>query len=147
MIDELEAEQDKLLKEKKSLEGDFHDAHEVGKELTAKIAAEQKRAAEAARKAEEERKRKAAAAAAAAASSSHHQVAEVLHRLSQAVHGQSQHPEPTHPHSDGGRTRFTERKDSIAGRISPTRPVPQSMLQGMASFHMQVQWVPMGMSS
>ena len=70
LIDELEAEQDKLLKEKKSLEDEFHDAHEVGKELTAKIAAEQKRAAEAARKAEEERKRKAAAAAAASSSSS-----------------------------------------------------------------------------
>ena len=147
LIDELEAEQAKLLKEKKSLEGEFHAAHEVGKELTAKIAAEQKRAAEAARKAEEERKRKAAAAA-AARHHRHHQVAEVLlHRLSQAEHGQSQHRELTHPHLDGGRTRFTERKDSIAGRISPTRPVPRSMLQGMASFHMQVRWVPMGMSS
>ncbi|MFC5588707.1 murein hydrolase activator EnvC family protein [Sporosarcina soli] len=64
LVDELEAEQEKLVSEQKSLEEEFHDAHEVGKELTNKIAAEQKRAAEAARKAEEERKRKAAAAAA-----------------------------------------------------------------------------------
>ncbi|KXH79746.1 murein hydrolase activator EnvC [Sporosarcina sp. HYO08] len=68
LIDSLEAEQAKLLKEKSSLEKEFHEAYEVSKELQAKISAEQQRLAEIAREAE--RKRKAAAAAAAAAKKS-----------------------------------------------------------------------------
>ena len=66
MIDQLEAEQERLSREKKQMEVDYHEAIEVDAKLEKKIIAEQKRIAEIARK-EAERKRKAAAAAAAKA--------------------------------------------------------------------------------
>ncbi|WP_336822060.1 peptidoglycan DD-metalloendopeptidase family protein [Sporosarcina sp. USHLN248] len=65
LIDELEAEQEKLANEKKVLEEEFHETVEIEAELEKKIIAEQKRAAEVARR-EAERKRKEREAAAAA---------------------------------------------------------------------------------
>lgn len=56
LIDELEAEQAKLTSEKKLLQKEYSEYVEVGKDLAAKIEAEQKRQAEAARKLEEQRK-------------------------------------------------------------------------------------------
>ena len=58
VIDQLEAEQERLSREKKQMEVDYHEAIEVDAELEKKIIAEQKRIAEIARK-EAERKRKA----------------------------------------------------------------------------------------
>ncbi|WP_438316209.1 murein hydrolase activator EnvC family protein [Sporosarcina sp. FA9] len=66
LVSQLEVEQSKLKTEKSNLEEDYHEAHELSKEVEQEIVAEQKRLAEVARKAAEEKKRKAAAAAAAA---------------------------------------------------------------------------------
>jgi murein DD-endopeptidase MepM/ murein hydrolase activator NlpD len=63
LIDELEAEQQRLASEKEQLEGDLHEAHEISKELENKIVSEQKRIAEIARQAEIARKAAAAKAA------------------------------------------------------------------------------------
>ncbi len=72
LIDQLEAEQQKLANEKEKLEVDLHETYEVSKDLEAKILTEQKRIAEIARQAEiarkAEAKRRAAEAAAKAAS-------------------------------------------------------------------------------
>lgn len=69
LIDQLEAEQQKLANEKEKLEVDLHETYEVSKNLETKIITEQKRIAEIARQAEiarkVEAKRKAAADAAA----------------------------------------------------------------------------------
>ncbi len=65
VIDQLEAEQERLSREKKQMEVDYHEAIEVDAKLEKEIIAEGKRIAEIARK-EAERKRKAAAAAAKA---------------------------------------------------------------------------------
>ncbi len=77
LVNKLEAEQKKLGKEKKKLEKEYHEAHEVSKEVEQAIAAEEARIAELARqaeiarkKAEEEARKKAAAAAAQKASAS-----------------------------------------------------------------------------
>jgi murein DD-endopeptidase MepM/ murein hydrolase activator NlpD len=71
LIDQLEAEQQKLASEKNQLEADLHEAYEVSEEIAGKIAAEQNRLAEIARQAEiarkAEEKRKAPAAASAGA--------------------------------------------------------------------------------
>ena len=57
IIDQLEAEEERLSKEKKQVEDEFHETVEIGADLEKKVIAEQKRAAEIARR-EEERKRK-----------------------------------------------------------------------------------------
>jgi murein DD-endopeptidase MepM/ murein hydrolase activator NlpD len=61
LVDELEAEQERLKGDKQLLEEQYSEALNVSKELEAEIAAEQKRIAEIARKQAEEAKRKAAA--------------------------------------------------------------------------------------
>ncbi|WP_255550495.1 M23 family metallopeptidase [Sporosarcina sp. E16_3] len=63
LIDQLEAEQQKLANEKEKLEVDLHETYEVSKDLEAKIVTEQKRIAEIARQAEIARKAAAAQAA------------------------------------------------------------------------------------
>jgi peptidoglycan hydrolase CwlO-like protein len=77
LVSELEAEQKKLGKEKQKLEKEYHEAHEISKEVEQAIIAEEARIAELARqaeiarkKAEEEQRQKAAAAAAQKASAS-----------------------------------------------------------------------------
>ena len=57
-MNELEAEQKKLGQEKKKLENEYHEAHEVSKEIEQAIVAEQKRQAEIAKKLAEEKERK-----------------------------------------------------------------------------------------
>ena len=145
LIDELEAEQDKLLNEKKSLEVEFHDAHEVGKELTAKIAAEQKRAAEAARKAEEERKRKAAAAAAV--------VIIIRWRWRCCTSCLKRYMDKAGIWNLHIRIWMADapdlRNEKTASRSGYRQLDRYARLccRVTASFHMQVRWVPMGMSS
>jgi len=60
LVDQLEAEQEKLQKEQQSLEDHFDNVVELSKDVEARIVAEQKRLAEIARKAEQERKKRAA---------------------------------------------------------------------------------------
>ncbi|QUW24070.1 peptidoglycan DD-metalloendopeptidase family protein [Sporosarcina sp. Marseille-Q4063] len=73
LVSELEAEQKKLGQEKQKLEKEYHEAHEISKEVEQAIVAEEARIAELARQAEiarkkaEEAERKKAAAAAEAA--------------------------------------------------------------------------------
>ncbi len=62
LIDQLEAEQEKLKDSKELLEAEYQEVHEISKDLEAKIIAEQKRIAELARQEEQRRKERSQAA-------------------------------------------------------------------------------------